>query len=401
MNISMHTKSVSNRLKQSTDKQPALPVTLSSPVKRRHSPSFDEVDSENIDPLHFKSPSKKAKNFDGYPIKTGKASHFVLKSDNSSFASVSRPIITPKRLESARSITRKPVAPSSAPPAAGRSPKSKRAGILSRRRVSSSPFTRVDPPSFGGSNGLPFSIDAALSGTVASYKPEPVQNAAVSTLEESVPNGWMFDIHEDTVDEELGNLMQFSTQTLDISDDESRLAAKDERGKENIPPVDFPSLTNVQTVGANRPVSRKDMMTDEPRTPLGDLDASEFYAEGCDVSSYIIVPAETSALSNEKSCDALGAKDIDASAVLAKPATSEGPQNDWHILLAKVNASAKTQGLDAADQPEEASAPIEIWESESAKGEDDTVVEETMVSPLEDGTTGNDVAGAVDAASTY
>ncbi|MCJ1245614.1 hypothetical protein MMC30_002818 [Trapelia coarctata] len=381
--------------------QNALPVTLSSPVKRRHSPSFGEVDSENIDPSNFKS--KKAKNLDGYPIKTGKASHFTLKSDNSSFASVSRPILTPKRVETARS-TRKPAAPSSAPPAAGRSPKSKRVGILSRRRVSSSPFTRVDPPSFGVSNGLPFSIDAALSGTVASYKPEPVQNVQVSTLEESVPNTWMFDIHEDTIDEELRNLMEFSTQTLDISDDESRLAAKDNRGKENIPPADFSSMANVQTVGANRPVSRKDMMTDEPRTPLGDLDSSEFYAEGCDASSYIIVPAEKSSLSNEKSYDALGAKDIDTSAVLAKAATPERSQNDWNTLLAMVNASTKAQGLDAiaaADQQEDALAPIEIWESESAKGEDDTVVEGTMMSPLEDGTTGSDVAGAVDATSTY
>jgi len=214
----------------------------------------------------------------------------------------------------------------------------------------------------------------------------------------------MFDIHEDTIDEELGNLMQFSTQTLDISDDESRLAAKDDRGKENIPPADFTSMTNVQTVGANRPVSRKDMMTDEPRTPLGDLDASEFYAEDCDASSYIIVPAEKSSLSNEKSYNALSTKDIDTSALLAKPTAPEGSQNDWNTLLAMVNASTKAQGLDAlatADQQEEAPAPIEIWESESAKGEDDTVVEGTMMLPLEDGTTGNDVAGAVYAASTY
>lgn len=376
-------------------------MTLSSSVKRRYSPSFDEVDSENIDPSILKSSSKKAKNLDGNPIKPGKVSHFVLKSDNTSFASVNRPVITPKRLETARASTRKPIAPSSAPPAAGRSPKSKRAGILSRRRVSSSPFTRVDPPSFGVSNGLPFSIDAALSGTVASYKPEPVQQVHVPTLEEAVPKTWMFEIHEDTVDEELGNLMYFGTQTLDISDDESRLAAKDDRGKENIPPADFPSMTNVQTVGTTRPVSRKDMMTDEPRTPLGDLVASEFYAEGCDASSYIIVPAEKSGLCNEKTYDALGAKDIDTISVLPKAPTSENSQNDWNNLLAMVNASTEVNNPDAVAQQEEAPAPIEIWESESAKGEDDVVVDGTMMSPLEDGIIGNDVTGAVDAASIY
>lgn len=388
-------------LLQSTNSHSALPVTLSSSVKRRYSPSFDEIDSENIDPSTLKSSSKKAKNLDGNPVKPGKVSHFVLKSDNSSFASVNRPVITPKRLETARTSTRKPIAPSSAPPAAGRSPKSKRAGILSRRRVSSSPFTRVDPPSFGVSNGLPFSIDAALSGTVASYKPEPVQHVHVPTLQEAVPKNWMFEIHEDTIDEELGNLMNFGTQTLDISDDESRLAAKDDRGKENIPPADFRSMSNMQTVGATRPISRKDMMTDEPRTPLGDLVTSEFYAEGCDASSYIIVPAEKSDLSNEKSSDALGAKDIDTDALLAEPPTSETPQNDWTNLLAMVNASAKANTSDAPAQHEEAPAPIEIWESESAKGEDDVVVEGKMMSPLEDDTTSNDATGAVDAASVY
>lgn len=381
-------------------------MTLSSPVKRRHSPSFDDVDSENIDPSIFNSPTKKAKNFDGNPIKPGKVSHFVLKSDHSSLASVSRPIKTPKRLETARSSTRKPAAPSSAPPAAGRSPKSKRFGILSRRRVSSSPFTRVDPPSFGQSqsNYLPFSIDAALSGTVTSYKPEPAQDVPVATLEESVPKGWMFDIHEDTIDEELGNLMEFGTQTLDISDDESRGATKDDRGKENIPPADFHLLTNVQTVGATRPASRKDMMTDEPRTPLGDLEASEFYAEGCDTSSYIIVPAEKSSLSNEKSYDALGAKDVDTSSILANAAPAAESQNGWKDLLAMVDASIKAKALDAlveADKQVDTAAPIEIWESESAKDEDDIVVEGTMMSPLEDGATGNDVTGAVDAASSY
>jgi hypothetical protein len=41
----------------------------------------------------------------------------------------------------------------------------------------------------------------------------------------------MFDIYEDTVEDEMSNLMEHSTCTLDISDDEGRRAAKDDRGK--------------------------------------------------------------------------------------------------------------------------------------------------------------------------
>ncbi len=82
--------------------------------------------------------------------------------------------------------------------------------------------------------------------------------------------------------------MYHYTLILDISsDDESRAAAKDDRSKENVPPVDGPvySSAAVTTLPA-------DMMIDEPRSPLGTLDAKDIYAEGCDASSYIIVPAE-------------------------------------------------------------------------------------------------------------
>ena len=353
-------------------------MTLASPVKRRYSPpSFDDIDSENVDPSLLASPSKKAKNLAGYPVKPAKVSHFVLKQADSAPASIARPIITPRRLETARS-TRKVTGPNSAPAAAGRSPKSKRVGILSRRRVSSSPFTRIDPPAYGLSNGLPFSIDAALAATVPSHKPEPV---AVSTLDESVPKGWLFDIHEDTPDEELGNLMQFSTQTLDISDDEGRVAEKDDRGKENIPPSEHPSLSIAPVATTHRPVSRKDMMTDEPRTPLGDLEASEFYAAGCDASSYVIIPAEKdSNAANEQVCATTEQKDTTS---LEGPTveTTEQSKESWQDLLAQFETSKKAKAASA--EQEIPPAEIEIWESESAKGDDQQSLRHVSLEPLE------------------
>ena len=358
-----------------SDASSALPVTLASPVKRRYTPSFDDVDTENIDPTLLASPTKKAKNDAGYPVKPARVSHFVLKQGNSAPAIVTRPIITPRRLENARS-TRKIIGSNSAPAAAGRSPKSKRVGILSRRRVSSSPFTRVDPPSYGSTNGLPFSIDAALAATVPQAKPEPV----TSTLDESVPKGWLFDIHEDTPDEELGNLMQHSTQTLDISDDEERKAAKDDRGKENIPPADNMSLYLAPITTTNLPVHRSDMMTDEARTPLGDLEASAFYAAGCDASSFIIIPAEKNPdMPSEELCAAPEVQHpAPVEASMMEP--TEQPKESWQDLFAQCGTfkQAKT-----AAEEEAVPAEIEIWESESAKGDEQQASRHVSLEPLE------------------
>lgn len=52
----------------------------------------------------------------------------------------------------------------------------------------------------------------------------------------SVPDSWVFAIYEDTPEEALQNMMEHSTHTLDLSDDESSKSELSERGKENIPP---------------------------------------------------------------------------------------------------------------------------------------------------------------------
>lgn len=210
-------------------------------------------------------------------------------------------------------------------PPIDRSPKSKRVGILSKHRVSASPFTRVDPPSFGSSKtggGLPFSIDAAIAGTVAAHKlrkagrtKEPI----AETVLDGMPQGWMFDIYTDGKDEEDSNLMQHSACTLDISDDETSMSKMyDQENKENVPP--HPGM-NAPVSHAVAPMhaSRKHMMTDEPRAPLGDLEASDYYAAGCDATSYITVPEDDDVKSNipneiaaEASSVYASAKDVDA-----------------------------------------------------------------------------------------
>lgn len=165
---------------------------------------------------------------------------------------------------------------------------------------------RVNPPSFSGNGiqgGLPFSIDAALSGTVPSYRPSPLQSKVIQphefcTLEEAMPKGWMFDIYEESEDIQMQNVVFHQACNLDISDDESLAKVKADRGKENIPPGDV-LAASLPEITTEVPVSRKNLMTDEPRTPLGDLEASDFYAEGCDASSYIMVPGEDGKDENE------------------------------------------------------------------------------------------------------
>ena len=225
--------------------------------------------------------------------------------------------------------------PTPIPAPAGRSPKSKRAGILSRRRVSA----RVDPPTSGVKNhGLP-SIDAALSGTLPSYNAK-----AKPSVMDYVPMGWRFQIHEDTLMEHDSNMMEHSTSFLDLSsDDESNVKARDDRGKENIPPAD----------AINAPIhtsapSRNDLMTDDVRSPLGVLNAADYYSAGCDANSYFIVPADTS---------------LDP---IAEKSNIDGAEP---LTMANIDAVAAASDASIANTD----SPIEIWESESAKAEQEVV----------------------------
>ena len=207
-----------------------------------------------------------------------------------------------------------PSGTSSAP--AGRSPKQKRVGLLSKKRSSLSPFKRIEPPLLGarkaGHGGLPLSIDAALNGTLSKNKepavtqnittaplPAPVPTSDALTIEESLPKSWFFEIHEDTPEEEAANLMEHSTGILDISsDDEAGPSKRDhDRGKENIPPLDHDLNANAQ--GENVQLSTKqrlrladpDAMKDEgdERSPLSPLPTEDFYGKGLDAKSVEIV----------------------------------------------------------------------------------------------------------------
>jgi hypothetical protein len=303
------------------------PTPTQSTGKRQRAPEiFEDVDSENIDPAVFASPTKKSKTSSTLDFDFVKPSKFSLVPSPVKSVSLNATPSIPS--------TRKILTPSSTrstPITKSRgSPKHNRISAISKRRASSSPFRRVDPPSFNqSSSAVPFSIDAALSGTITGYTPKSTVTStpvtipappAVSTIDDSMPKGWFFEIHEDTPEQEAANLMEHSASVLDISSDDD-VATKQrneeqERGKENIPPPDFllsqprvhSATESAIEVKIDEPVKRprlrklvQDAM-DEDRRPLGDLQPSEFYAEGCDASSYVTVDAgieKPSSLSKE------------------------------------------------------------------------------------------------------
>ncbi|KAF1967318.1 hypothetical protein BU23DRAFT_516637 [Bimuria novae-zelandiae CBS 107.79] len=327
---------------------PLKPSPAASTGKRAHGPAiYEDDDSENVDPSIFNSPTKKSKTSDGF----SKPSKFsVIPSP----APVKRaePLTASPSIPSVRKALSSPNTTTSTPIAHSRgSPKHKRIGVLSKRRASSSPFRRVDPPSFSthSSPAAPFSIDAALSGTVANYTPKPVAAPtpapASNHVEESMPNSWFFDIHEDTPEQEAANLMEHSAAVLDISSDddvETKKRNEDlECGKENIPPPDF-ALAQPQAaldvsagVGVKMPRLRevKQDAMDEDRKPLGDLPATEFYGEGCDRDSYVTVDAgieRPSGLSKEFefSCASPEKPTPQLEAFVEEPAVFEKVQED-------------------------------------------------------------------------
>ncbi|KAK0117848.1 hypothetical protein ONS95_012169 [Cadophora gregata] len=319
-------------------------TTLTSPTKRKATTfDFDDCadNSENIDPIIFLSP-KRSKHPDGSHSKDAlckptPTNFFLTRAPGSpkdvssikpTSTAASRPMLSARspakpRLDTTRST------PLSAP--AGRSPTRKRIGILNRRKTGS-PFTRVDPPRFSTSSSSStstsgFSIDAALSGTIASYNaPAPkvqpqAQALPIPALHQDAPkDSWFFEIHEDTEEELATNLMEHGACTLDISsDEESAARERDARGKENVPPMDDVSQTRTALSGSSssgmtgeldaeaemrdikarlhRASRRQRQQADEnaievDRSPLGDLVAEDFYGEGVVAGEVVVVADE-------------------------------------------------------------------------------------------------------------
>ncbi|KAK8187313.1 hypothetical protein IWZ00DRAFT_333144 [Phyllosticta capitalensis] len=349
----------------------------SSPSKRRLAPTFfdDDFDSENVDPALSDSPTKRVKSLDGSPKKAPKFILNTIKADASS-SRLSTPLAPAAQKASSAPTT----AANSISTSRG-SPKHKRVGLLSKRRTSGSPYTRVEPPSFGlgrsskRTSGLPFSIDAAITGSISSPVQSPKATKArpalaevkVPTLEESMPKGWFFEIHEDSPEQEATNLMEHSTNILDISsDDDSDTKTRNEareKGKENIPPPDYclassrpaseDEVANDESVKTKlRRKLEKDAM-DQDRSPLSDLPASDYFGEGLDANSHVIVdgtaPEKGSSLSKECKFD----EAEDAEEAEEPVVADEGLEEASEAEDAASPSASKAQAIESLVEKEE------------------------------------------------
>ena len=217
-----------------------------------------------------------------------------------------------------------------------------------------------------------------MSGTLAHKKSKKIR-----TIEESKPKSWFFDIHEETEAQQDYTVSEWtmtqSATILDISDDEGKARDGADRGKENVPPNDVPvvhSGTTQSSASTKIPNSRKDMMTDEPRTPLGDLNAADYYPEGLDASSVVLVQDDANEPEKASGIDELVVPDMPSEFTFEPQtvANTEGFSNAVNLssLLASSNPIFDVQNLDATGAKSEVvpePADIEIWESESAKDE--------------------------------
>ncbi|KAK6523633.1 hypothetical protein TWF281_001614 [Arthrobotrys megalospora] len=146
-----------------------------------------------------------------------------------------------------------------------------------KRKIQKS-VRRVDPPSHLSKSGKDIeSIDGRLIATPVAKS----GNATGNTWRpgQSFPKSWMFEIHEDTLEETLTNLMYHGAGTLDISDEEDwkKCSEVDRIGKENIPPPP----TEDQLAMPPPPAPRRDefeiMEEERVRSPLGEADVEIFY----------------------------------------------------------------------------------------------------------------------------
>ncbi|KAL7625260.1 hypothetical protein AAE478_004476 [Parahypoxylon ruwenzoriense] len=381
------------------NRQNALPS--SSPGKRKAFDSLDTDNSENVDPQLFSKRSKASS--DGLFSKDSfvKPSTFILtkstgagdvsatSSTKTTFTPRPRSVLNPKSPTKLNtSITKS--TPLSAP--AGRSPtRGKRSGILSSRRRTAA-FSRVDPPSFGLSSksSTPFSLDAALKGTIPSYasrnassaaKPSSKASLNLSSLHESemMKSSWFFDIHEDTPEQEMTNLLQHSTCVLDISsDEESETRRQRERaeGKENVPPADDISQTSRLRIAA-RKASEDEMVFEKERKPLGEMDAREYYSEGCDENSIVIVPGD-----EDEDQDRQAGNGRESAPVLKfaqdgapEPSIDDGSKTVEELMQ---NTDEPAPGAAVLEPIEGTGESFEVWESGSAKDEAETATVEVL-----------------------
>lgn len=370
-----HIKAVPNSLAAIT------PSSTSSLKRRAASPELS--DSENIDPSYFDTSIKRKRAAIEDDVSLAKQPRFTTKIVPSTTTSTksSAPVFTP-RLDT---LSKSSTTPFSAPAAAGRSPTKTSSRAKLDRSV---PRRRFVPPSIGASPSL--SIAAAFRGTIAHKKS---RSKRTTTLENTKPKSWFFDIYEESEAQQDYNVKEWSmTQSsanLDLSGDEKEMCsskhAGEDRGKENVDPTGAPAPVPVSRSPVLEVQDENAMVAEEPRTPLGDLNASEFYGEGLDATSVVLVHDDVPAEEVETEQQPEAEVEV-CSAPIAEDFTFQAPAFDLKVAARDIPEWAKTTSLtletpqveEQADDamPMGVGGDIDIWESESAKDENEPLAQE-------------------------
>ena len=287
--------------------------------------------------------------------------------------------------------------PLSAPAAAGRSPTRVRS-----KHDKLQPRKRLVQPSF--KSGPTISISVALRGTLAHKKSSRSIKPAKS-MEEQKPKSWFFEIYEEPEDHQEYHMSEWtmtqSSANLDISDDEGKSKSFCEpevegRGKENVDPNESfetrPPITRSMSRVSQVEPDVNSMNAEDTRTPLASLDAAEFYGEGLNATSVVLVhddvveaAKETAEAPIEQQEEPTKEPELEDTFTFVAPVE---PQLDDRISLPVIDipAWAKKQTLQLHAAPSQLddqdpaivadNLDIEIWESESAKDENEQQEEE-------------------------
>lgn len=197
-------------------------------------------------------------------------------------------------------------------------------------------------------------------------------------------SSWFFDIHEDTPEQEMTNLLQHNTCRLDISSDEEcgqklRRDRGDGRGKENIPPADDVSQTSIRRTTTI--ISEGGMEYEKPRVALGDLNVEDFYADGVDPTEVIIVPGDDddgTIVDGEQIQPSDEEHDKLSESQIAPPV-----KPDIETTIQEPNEPESSEGpctLVTLEPVEGTGESFELWESSSAKEEGDGEKSPSLIS---------------------
>ncbi|KAF3936028.1 hypothetical protein ABW19_dt0208407 [Dactylella cylindrospora] len=141
---------------------------------------------------------------------------------------------------------------------------------------------RVDPPANLSKSGNDIGAASSIDGRLIATPVAKSGNTTAGTWRpgQPFPKSWMFDIHEDTLEETLTNLMYHGAGVLDISDEEDLkkgMSEADRVGKENIPPAPTEDRLAMPPPPAPGRGEESDMDSERTRSPLGDVDVEVFY----------------------------------------------------------------------------------------------------------------------------